>query len=313
MDVPVGTYSAFAFSLDGKRKGERGPLTSAAGVVTTANVVLQALSTVTGVVQFANGDPASGAVVGGGDKLVTTDALGRFQLEGVPTGPNQAISAGFAAIENHPDPRKRLTRLATTNLSVSTGENFVIIRFPAQGRIIGRLLDESGMPVPNEIVALPFPFGDPAYFLWVKADAQGRYEFPGLDLKGPIGGAYDLSAPAPPVEEPFDGEGAAAKLKDASSEEVAAIIGTAFSAFTGVNNPLLNGDGDHFNPRQWGYRKGVKLEFDGETEVADIRFSRSSVISGTVKNGQGVPIGARVRLTGIGPDSTGYPTFVTRA
>jgi hypothetical protein len=309
--VPVGSFTVYALSLDGKRKGQRGPLTSADGLTMTANVVLQGRAEVEGVVQFANGDPVAGAVVGGGDRLVTTDALGRFTLPGVPTG-RGTISAGFVGIPGHADPRKQLTRLASTQLDVQVEGNFAVIRFVPQGRIIGQVKNEQGQPVPNVNVALPFPFADQPFFFWVKADAQGRYEFPGLGLSGPIQGAYDLSAPAPPVQEPFDGEGAAAKLKDASEEEVAAILGEAFAAFSGLNNPLLTG-GAPFNPNVFGFRKGVRLDFDGETEVADITYLGPSRLSGRVENGQGVPIGARVRLTGIGPNAVGYPTFITRA
>ena len=309
--VPVGTFSVFALSLDGKRKGQRGPLTSADGVTMTANVVLQARAVVEGVVQFANGDPVEGAVVGGGDRLVTTDALGRFTLPGVPTG-SGSISAGFVGVPGHADPRKQLTRLGTETLDVQAEGNFAVIRFTPQGRIVGQVRDNLGQPVPNVNVALPFPFGDPPFFFWVTADAQGRYEFPGLGLGGAIQGAYDVSAPAPPVAEPFDGEGAASRLGEASEEEVASIIGEAFAAFSGVNNPLLTG-GAPFNPNVFGFRKGVRLDFDGETEVADITYLGPSKLSGRVENGQGVPIGARVRLTGIGPNAVGYPTFITRA
>jgi hypothetical protein len=310
-DLPVESYVALAFSLDGKRKGTRGPLTSVANTLMTANVVLQSRAVVEGVVQFANGDPVQGAVVGGGDRLVTTDSLGRFTLPGVPTG-NGTISAGYVGIEGHVDPRKQLTRLGSANANVQASDNFVVIRFEAIGRIIGTVRDAAGQPVPDMNVALPYPFEDEPFFLWVKSNAQGVYEFPGLGLKGPISGAYDVSAPSPPVEEPFDGEGAAAALLGASSEEIAAIIGEAFAAFTGVNNPLLTG-GALFNPNVFGFKKAVKLNFDGATEVADITYLGPSKISGTVLNGQGVPIGARVRLTGIGPNNVGYPTFITRA
>jgi hypothetical protein len=310
--VPLGKYSVIGLSLDGKRSGQRGPIVAAANITTTANVVIQARTVVQGVVQFANGDPVAGALVGGGDALATTDAFGRFTLTGVPTGPNRSISAGLLGDELNADPRKHLNRITQTSLNVQAGDNFAVLRFPSVGRIVGQVLDENGAPVPNEVVAIPFPGGDEPYFLWVETDAQGRYEAPGLSLNGPIGGAYDLSSPAPPVKESFDGAGMAALLKSAGSEEVAAIIGKAFEAFTGVNDPYLNGGGP-FNPAGWGFVKSVKLDFDGETEVANIRYLRRSVISGTVKNGQGVPIGARVRLTGIGPSNTGQPSFIIRA
>ena len=313
-DVPTGTLVAIAFAPDGKGGyARRGPFTVNPSDTITANIVLPARASVSGIVQFANGDPVEGAVVGGGAQLVTTDALGRFTLPGVPTG-QARVTAGFVGIKGDPDPRRQLTRLHSASLAVQPGDdNFVAIRFPAKGRIIGKVRDASGNPVPNVDVALPVPNGEVSWFVWTRADAQGNYEFPGLDLKGPVGGSYDISAPAPPVEEPFDGEGAAAALKDASSEEVAAIIGEAFAAFTGVNNPLLNGEGDNFNPTVFGFRQGVKLDFDGETEIVDIRYLGTSKISGVVKNGQGVPIGARLRLTGIGPNQIGQPGMRIRA
>jgi hypothetical protein len=310
-NIQVGSYTALGFSLDGKRTGSRS-LTSVAGITATANIVLQARATVEGVVQFANGDPVAGAEVGGGEAVVKTDSLGRFTLAGVPTGTGKGISAGLLGDEKSADPRKHITRIASVQIDVQAGDNFAVIRFASQGRIKGLLLDDAGAPVPNETVALPFPFADEPFFLWVRSDALGRYEFPGLGLGGPIAGAYDLSSPSPPVEEAFDGEAEAGKLIGASAEEVAAILGKALAAFTGVNNPLLTGGGT-FNPTQWGFTKGVRLDFDGDTKVANIRYSRKSNLSGTVKNGQGVPIGARVRLTGIGPNGVGFPTFVTRA
>jgi hypothetical protein len=313
-NIPTGDLAAIAFPPDGKGGyGRRGPFSVNADETITANIVLPARASVSGVVRFANGDPVAGAVVGGGQELATTDALGRFVLPGVPTG-QSAVTAGFVGIENDPDPRRQLTRLQSQTLQVQPGaENFVSISFPAKGRIIGKVRDAFGNPVPNVNVALPFPNADTSWFVWTKADEEGNYEFPGLDLRGPIGGAYDVSAPAPPAEEPFDGDAAAAALKEASAEEVAAIIGKAFAAFTGVNNPFLNGEGENFNPTVYGFREGVKLDFDGETETADIRYLGTSKISGIVKNGQGVPIGARVRLTGIGPDAIGKPGMRIRA
>ena len=171
------------------------------------------------------------------------------------------------------------------------------------GRIIGRVLDAAGAPVPNVDVAIPQTGG----FFWVYADEQGNFEFSGLAL-----GKYDLSSPAPPHEDPFDGGAAARSLATASQDEILATIGEAFAAFTGVNNPLLNGDGANFNPSDWGVTEGVTLDSDGDTVIADVQFLGRSTIGGTVINGQGVPIGARVRLTGVGPSLTGARTTVIR-
>src|SRR5207247_5364695 len=85
----------------------------------------------------------------------------------------------------------------------------------------------------------------------------------------------------------------------------------AAAIFTGAADPFLNGEGAAFNPITWGFNK-ANLRFDGQVVVADIRFLREGTVSGTVVNGQGVPIGARVRLTGIGPLPNGMPAIRVR-
>ena len=102
-------------------------------------------------------------------------------------------------------------------------------------------------PMPGADVAIPQIGG----FLWADTDAQGNFEFAGLEL-----GKYDLSAPAPPHEDVFDGEAAARSLLTATHDEMLATIGEAFAAFTGVNNPLLNGEGANFNPLEVGFHEG---------------------------------------------------------
>src|SRR5262249_34908539 len=56
----------------------------------------------------------------------------------------------------------------------------------------------------------------------------------------------------------------------------------------------------------------TRLTFDGQTVAVDIRLLRPGTVSGIVLNGQGVPIGAKVRLTGIGPLPNGEPSFIIR-
>ncbi|HEX8310771.1 MAG TPA: carboxypeptidase-like regulatory domain-containing protein, partial [Chthoniobacteraceae bacterium] len=299
-NVPVARYDIVALSSDGKRKGERRDVVAVADAVNTINVTLQARATVTGRVETSTGAAVANAVVGGGETLVRTDALGRFTLTGVPTG----LRSISAALERNPAAGITFPRIGSESLNVSSGaENFVIVRLAPLGRIIGRVLDEAGAPVPNVDVAIPQTGG----FKWTYTNAQGNYEFAGLGLS-----KYDLSAPAPPHDKGFDADAAQSALSSGSQEEVLAAIGEAFAAFTGVNNPLLNGEGDSFNPPQWGFTKDVQLSFDGQTVVADVRFLGTGTIAGTVKNGQGVPIGARVRLTGVGPSRTGAPTIVVR-
>ncbi len=298
--VPANTYDLVALSADGKRKGERRNILAAAGAVNTVNLTLQARATVMGRVETSTGIPVANALVGGGAALVRTDALGRFTLTGVPTGQREIA----AALERDPAAGIDFPRTGSGTVNVLPGaENFVIVRLAAAARIIGRVLDSAGNPVPNVDVAIPQVGG----FFWVYTNAEGDFEFAGLALK-----KYDLSSPAPPHEDPFNGDAAAKSLINGSQDEILATIGEAFAAFTGVNNPLLNGEGATFNPGDWGFTKDVALGFDGQTVVADVRFLGRSTIGGVVKNGQGVPIGARVRLTGVGPTLTGAPTTVIR-
>ncbi|MEX0330624.1 MAG: tandem-95 repeat protein [Puniceicoccaceae bacterium] len=298
--VPVDDYDIIAISADSRRKGERRDILAVAGSINTVNISLQARAIVQGRVETSTGLPVENAIVGGGETLVRTDALGRFTLTGVPTG-DRSISAG---LERNPDAGIDFPRLGSASLNVLPGDdNFVIVRLRPAGRIIGRVFDSLGQPIPRARVAIPQADG----FLWVEADAQGNYEFPGLGLA-----RYSVSSPAPATGGDFDASDALSAIRQGNQEEILAAIGEAYAAFTGVDDPLLNGDGSTFNPRSWGYVDNIRLSFDGQTVVADIRHLGNSTVSGTVLNGQGVPIGARVRLTGIGPSLTGRPTMIIR-
>ncbi|MFN0129716.1 MAG: Ig-like domain-containing protein, partial [Verrucomicrobiales bacterium] len=302
--VPAGSVHVIAVSRDGRRKGERTNIAAVENAINTVNVTLQARATVRGRVEFANGDPVAGAIVGGGEALVTTDALGAFTVEGVPTG-NHSVSAGLAADPQSPDLRRRFARLGSEHLTVLPGdENFAVIRFSPAGRIAGQVLDEAGNPVPNINVAIPIYIDElSGSFMWVRADGSGLFSFDNLGL-----GSYDLSAPSPPVEE-FDSEQAASQILQGDRKQVEAAVKAAFAAFSGASNPLFSGEGDSFNPNNWGFIRDVPLTFDGETVITPVRFLPKASISGVVKNGQGVPIGARVRLTGLGPKPNGEPTM----
>ncbi|TVR51684.1 MAG: hypothetical protein EA425_06600 [Puniceicoccaceae bacterium] len=306
--------SAIGFSVDGRRTGLRGPIAAAPGATVTANIVLQTRAVVEGVVQFANGDPVPGATVGGGDRLVVTDEFGRFTLPGVPTGSGRVISTGYAGDETHPDPRRQGTRVASDRFTIQDGSNFVTLRFGTEGRIFGFVRDANNQPVPFVNVAIPFPAGDGSgVFLWVTADANGRYEFTGLALTGPVGGGYTLSAPSPPTTPLIDTSAIREIGESGTLAEVQAALGAAASVLASRSVRELEGGGPPFNPGEWGFIKGVQLRFDGDAQPADIKYLDRSVISGRVENSQGVPIGARVRLTGIAPDGIGDPVFGIRA
>lgn len=297
--IPVGVYDLVAVSVDGKRKGERRSMSATEGAPLWVNLALQGTSRVVGRVEMCDGRAAAGALVAGGDMLVRTDAEGRFTLTGVPTG-SRTISAG---LEKNPAAGVEFPRVGSVSLDVLAGmDNYAVIRFEPRGRIVGRVLDVLGNPVTGIRVAMPQGDG----FYWVDVDGQGRYAF---DNFGP--GHYVMSAPSGPALN-NDVSGLLETLRTSSSEaEIQAAIETAFAIFTGAADPYLNGEGANFNPLTWGYAE-TDITHDGQTVVADIRYLRSGTVSGRVVNGQGVPIGARLRLNGLGPLPTGYPSVIIR-
>ena len=298
MDIPVDTWDLVAVSFDGKRKGERRDIQAVDGDTTQVNLSLQGRATVVGRVENSIGEPVPNALVAGGEVLVRTDTNGFFTATGVPTG-KRTINAG---LERDPENGIDFPRLGSASLDVLPGiENSVVVRLVPAGRIVGRVLDLNGEVVPNVRVAIPQLGG----FLWTEADENGNYKFENLAL-----GQYTVSAPAPAAENK-DTSGILEAVQSGSSEEILAAIGEAFTIFSGAADPFLNGDGESFNPQDWGFEK-VNLAFDGQTVVADIRYLPSGTISGTILNGQGVPIGARVRLTGIGPRRNGDLGFIIR-
>ncbi len=297
--VPVGAWTVLAISFDGRRTGTRANIAASVGAVTFATVTLQGRTRVRGRVEFANGEPGGFALVAGGEAIVHADADGNFELSGVPTG-GRTIEA---AVEADPARGIDFTRIGAASLDVIAGlENFVTIRLAPAGRIVGVVRDANNNPVPNIIVSIPQQGG----FLWVKANAQGRFEFPNLGLDD-----YVVSAPAPPVEDTDVGGILDALAGSPTNEDLQAAITRAFEIFTGVNNPLLNGEGLTFNPGGWGFSE-TTLAVDGRTAVVNVRFLPKGTIAGTVRNGQGAPIGARVRLTGVGPTREGGVGFMIR-
>lgn len=306
-DVPARTYDVVAVANDGRRRGDRRNVSAGAGVTNFITVALQGFGVVVGRVEFSDGRPIHNALVGGGDAVVRTDVNGVFRLTGVPTGV-RLISAGVErSISNAPprsNPASPFPRIGSAQLTVIPGvENFAVVRLEPRGTIQGTVRDADGHPVAGGAVAIPEQGG----FRWVPVNAQGFYRFEGLELA-----LHTLSAPAPPSEN-TDVTGILQTLSNqgASQAQIQAAIGEAVAIFTGANNPLLNGQGANFNPLSWGFIK-VPLVRDGEVITRDIQFFGVSTIAGTVLNGQGVPIGARVRLTGVGPAVNGAPSFIVR-
>ncbi len=306
--VPEGIWDLVAVSADGRRKGERRDTPAVAGSTTQVNLILQSTSVVTGRVEFADGTPAVNAIVAGGRDLVRTDALGAFTIEGVPTG-RQRLSAGLERDETE---GIFFPRIGGTTINVVAGSagNFAVIRFEPKASITGRVLNVEGNPVPGVTVSIP---QDIISFIYTPTDENGVFVFENLALR-----EWTLSAPGPPVSGSAEDLAAAestilgaASGEEVSQEDLLGAITDAFAAFTGVNDPLITGEGENFNPLTWGFEK-VNLTFDGQVANVDIIFLPEGTISGTVKNGQGVPIGARVRLTGIGPLNNGDVGFIIR-
>ena len=297
--IPLGAFDLVATSMDGKRRGERLDVASTAGGSNRVTLTLQGRGTVHGRVEFANGVPVVGALVAGGETLVTTDASGRFTLTGVPGG-TQHLEA---ALERNLDAGIEFTRIGGATVDVVPGaEPFATIRLRPAGRIVGRVFDSAGNPVPRVEVAIPQEGG----FLWTRADESGTYAFDNLPLDD-----YTLSAPAPPIADTDVDPILDALASNPSSNELAAAIERAFDIFTGKSDPLLNGEGARFSPLDWGYAR-TSIRFDGQVVVQNVQFLPRGTVSGTVLNGQAVPIGARVRLTGIGPRPNGDAGFIVR-
>lgn len=290
-DIPTGPVTVQAYSQDGRRRGlGRGEV-----VKDSLSFVLTALSgtgSVIGRVETSNGNAVANAIVAGGEALVRTDANGVFQLTGVPQGLAK-LSAGW-----EPTTTNEFTRVASTMVNVLPEvTNFAVIRFPAVGRIIGRVIDATGRPVTGQNVAIPLDHG----FAWTPLTADGLFEFPNLPVRD-----YIVSAPAPPVDINVDEvlDGAAGGTDD----QIAAALRQAVSAIGQVTLRRL-GDAPVTTPGSFGWTT-ARLGFDGDTARVLIRYLPEGRVSGQVLNDRGVPIGANVRLTGPGLDAIGKPATV---
>jgi len=291
------TYIVAAISVDGKRSGKRDNVIIPPGGTVQVTVSLPGTATVHGKVVMMSGTPVPNAVVAGGESLVTTDAKGLFTLTGVPTGV-RGIDVGLA---RNPAAGINFPRFGHASLTVFEGvDNSVLVQITPAGAIVGQVRDADGRPVPNVQVAIPLDGG----FQWVKADGQGNYAFENMALDG-----YTLSAPSPAAGN-SDVSGLEQQIASGDTAEIAAALNEAYKIFTGAADPNLNGQAESFNPGSWGYTHASLLA-DGETVVANITYLPNGTVSGVTLNGQGTPIGARVRLTGLGPNPVGAPTILT--
>ncbi|MBI1176201.1 hypothetical protein GC207_02040, partial [bacterium] len=298
-DLPAQNFDVVAISFDGRRKGVRRNFTVMENTLSVVNISLEATTQLFGRVQFEDGRPAANALVAGGLTLVRTDAQGNFMLEGVPVG-SRSISAG---LERDPAAGIDFPRLGSATVNVVAGsDNYVVVKLRAAGRVYGKVLDANGNPIGGIRVAIPVDGG----FFWTDADSQGNYLFENLPLAD-----YTLSAPANATAPQLDVAGLSAKIHSGDEDAILAAFEEAIRVFVGADDPLITGAQRNFRPVTWGYVR-TQLQYDGQSVEANIRMLREGTIAGKVLNHQGVPIGAKVRLTGLGPDYTGAPKITIR-
>lgn len=298
-NAPLQQFDIVAVTFDGLRKGIRTSITPVGNQTIYENITLQAATTVSGRVQFDDGRPATNALVAGGAVLVRSDANGNFQLTGVPVG-GSVISAG---LERNPAAGIAFPRLGSTTANIIAGAaNYVVVKLRPAGRIFGKVFDAQGNLQPGIKVAIPQDGG----FYWTDADSNGNYFFENLGL-----GNYTVSAPANQVAPQLNTSDLGAQISSGNEDQILAAFKEAITVFVGADDPLVNGSGANFHPSSWGYNK-ASITFDGANVNADIRFIPQGSVSGKVLNGQGIPIGATVRLTGLGPDLTGAPVMTIR-
>ena len=297
--LPIQKLDLVAVTFDGKRKGVRREITPSPNTVSYINITLENVTRVYGRVQFDDGRPAPNALVAGGVALVRSDALGNFELEGVPVG-RRTISAG---LERNPAAGIDFTRLGSAAVNVIAGQNnYVVVKLRPAGRIFGKVLNAQGQPVPNVRVAIPQQGG----FYWTDADSQGNYAFDNLGL-----GNYTISAPANAVAPTLNVNKLMDQIRSGDEDQILAAFEEAIRVFVGADDPLVTGAHDNFRPSSWGYTQ-TRLRFDGESVNADVRYIVEGSIYGRVLNHQNVPIGAKVRLSGLGPNKTGEPQLTMR-
>ncbi len=303
-DLPVGNYNLAAISRDQRRFGKRLQVTVAPGVTNFADVSLNGTATVRGRVITSAGDRGvANALVAGGDVVVRTDANGFFTATGVPVG-RRSLNAGVErseeGFEPKSDPPFAFPRFGSVQLDVLPGDdNFAVIQLAASARITGRVFDAAGRPMPGAMICQPQDEG----FLFINADDTGRFIWEQL----PVGKRIQFSVPseAPPISD------TSVPTPDEVKADPAAALARALETFMGINDPFLNGAGASFKPSSHD-EHAVVLNFDGESRELIFRMRPKGRVAGRVLNGQGVPIGAAVRVTGEGLTAKMDPTTVVR-
>ncbi len=304
VDLPAGVYNLAAISRDQQRFGKRTLMIVAPGATNFADISLNGTATVRGRVITSAGDRGvANALVAGGDVVVRTDANGFFTATGVPVG-RRSLNAGVErseeGFEPKSDPPFAFPRFGSVQLDVLPGDdNFAVIQLAASARITGRVFDAAGRPMPGAMICQPQDEG----FLFIFADETGHFTWEQL----PVGKRIEISVPseAPPVND------TSVPTPDEIRADPAAALAKALEAFMGINDPFLNGAGAAFKPTSHDSHE-VVLNFDGDRRDLVFRMRPTGRIAGRVLNGQGVPIGAAVRVTGEGLSPKMRATTVIR-
>ena len=187
MDVPPGTWAVWA------RRGDEGGMTSYyAGLPEVAEgrdpapvtILLRAPSRFRGLLLDAEtGKPIAGGRFALDDaRVLQADAEGRFEAPGLEMGNHEAypLCAGY---------ERRRVLFDTTDRPDAELE----VKLAPAGKMVGRVLDERGQPIPGAVVGLQTSgtfFAGAA--LWEPCDADGRFVWDGLTF----GRAGRLSATA---------------------------------------------------------------------------------------------------------------------
>jgi hypothetical protein len=303
-DLPAGLYNLAAISRDGRRKGRRSGLVVPGGGTNFADISLNGTAVVRGRVLTSSGERGvANALVAGGDVLVRTDASGFFTVAGVPIG-RSTLNAGVERSEDGQVPKSNpafdFPRFGSASLEVLPGEdNFVAIQLAPAARITGRVFNADGTPKGGAMICHPTDEG----FEFIFADPSGRFSWEAI----PVGKAFQISVPSdsPPIND------VSVPTADDVRADPAAALAKALEAFMGINDPFLNGKGANFSAVSHDERS-VVLNFDGDTRDLIFRIRPTGRVAGRVLNGQGVPIGATVRVTGEGLSAKMNPTVVIR-
>ena len=274
----------------------------------SANVIMDALGAVEGVVFNAQGQPVPGALIAGGLELGEADENGFFRIEGVPAG-KRTIQAGDPVTKRRGQAEVTVLPGDTVNISIT---------LEARATIVGQVTDAAGNPVPRVTVRLPSADG----YTFVFSDLQGFFRFPDLHL-----GDHLIQAPGPPWESlveymKFIGTDPRAAFTSGDippslggdAAPIGGDVNAALDAYaeavsmfvTGVNPALLG-----FPPPPaggFGWNK-VQLFQDSATYVADVEYLPQGTVSGTTVDANDLPTGALVRVKSIIPDDVGFATF----